>query len=211
LADLRRDYADRGLTESDLDSDPLRAFESWLEDAQRSGLHEPNAMVVSTVGDDGDVTSRMVLLKTIDARGFVFYTNLMSAKAEDLRRHPQCSLLVPWHPLQRQVRIEGIAEPVGEDEADEYFATRPRASQIGAWASPQSEAVPSREFLDERYAQQTARFADDETVPRPPHWGGYLVRPHRIEFWQGRSGRMHDRIRFDRIGERDWAVERLAP
>jgi pyridoxamine 5'-phosphate oxidase len=210
LADLRREYADRGLTEADLLPDPLLAFERWLEDAQRSGLHEPNAMVVSTVGEDGDVSSRMVLLKTVDARGFIFYTNLHSAKAADLRRHPQCSLLVPWHPLQRQVRIEGIAEPVGEDEADDYFATRPRGSQVGAWASPQSEAVPSREFLDERYADEVERFAD-EAVPRPPHWGGYLVRPHRIEFWQGRPGRMHDRIRFDRLDESDWAVERLAP
>jgi pyridoxamine 5'-phosphate oxidase len=211
LGPWRREYADRGLTEADLDPDPTRAFQTWMDEAGRTGLYEPNAMVVSTVGDDGDVSSRMVLLKAVDGRGFVFYTNFESAKAADLRVHPQCALLFPWHPLERQIRVEGIAEQVGDEEADAYFATRPRAAQLGAWASPQSHPVASRDYLSERYAFESDRLAATDPVPRPPHWGGYLIRPHRIEFWQGRPGRMHDRIRFDRIDEDSWAAERLAP
>jgi pyridoxamine 5'-phosphate oxidase len=211
VSDWRREYADRGLSEADLDGDPLRAFQTWLEDARVAGLHEPNAMVVSTVGPAGAPSSRMVLLKTIDQRGFVFYTNLQSMKAADLLERPACSLLFPWHPLERQVRVDGAAALVSDDEADAYFATRPRGSQLGAWASPQSQPVPSREFLDERYALESDRFAGVDEVPRPPHWGGFVVRPHRIEFWQGRPGRMHDRVRFERVDEDNWAVERLAP
>jgi pyridoxamine 5'-phosphate oxidase len=212
IADWRREYADRGLTEADLGADPIRALERWLDDARAAGLHEPNAMVVSTTDVAGAPTSRMVLLKTVDRRGFVFYTNLRSAKAADLLARPACSLLFPWHPLERQVRIDGAAELVDDAEADAYFATRPRGAQLGAWASPQSEPVPSREFLDAQYAAEADRFGDVDAVPRPPHWGGFLVRPHRIEFWQGRPGRMHDRIRFNRIDDERWAAaERLAP
>jgi pyridoxamine 5'-phosphate oxidase len=211
VADWRREYADRGLTESDLGADPIRAFERWLDDARKAGLHEPNAMVVSTTDASGAPTSRMVLLKTVDPRGFVFYTNLRSAKAADLVARSACSLLFPWHPLERQVRIDGSGDLVDDAEADAYFATRPRGSQLGAWASPQSEPVPSREFLDARYAAEANRFARVDPVPRPPHWGGFLVRPHRIEFWQGRPGRMHDRVRFNRIDDERWAAERLAP
>jgi pyridoxamine 5'-phosphate oxidase len=210
VADRRREYTDRGLTEADLGPDPIRAFEIWLDDASTAGLYEPNSMVVSTVDATGSPTSRMVLLKDVDQRGFVFYTNLRSAKSVDLLARPECSLLFPWHPLQRQVRVDGAAELVGNAEADAYFATRPRGSQLGAWASPQSQPVPSREFLDERYAAEVSRFAGEESVPRPSHWGGFRVRPHRIEFWQGRPGRMHDRIRFDRVHDA-WATERLAP
>jgi pyridoxamine 5'-phosphate oxidase len=211
VADWRREYADRGLTESDLGSDPIRAFEQWLDNAGEAGLHEPNAMVVSTADASGAPTSRMVLLKTVDPRGFVFYTNLRSAKAAHLLARPACSLLFPWHPLERQVRVDGSGELVDDAEADAYFATRPRGAQLGAWASPQSEPVPSREFLDARYVAEASRFAQIDAVPRPRHWGGFLVRPHRIEFWQGRPGRMHDRIRFDRIDAEGWAAERLAP
>jgi len=214
VADWRREYADRGLDEGDLGDDPIRAFERWLDEAHSAGLHEPNAMVVSTVNASGAPTSRMVLLKTVDPRGLVFYTNLHSAKAVDLLARPACSLLFPWYPLERQVRVDGTAELVGAAEADAYFANRPRGSQVGAWASPQSEPVSGRDELDARYAAEAARFADAETVPRPPHWGGFLVRPHQIEFWQGRPGRMHDRIRFRRAHQetdRTWATERLAP
>jgi pyridoxamine 5'-phosphate oxidase len=216
VADWRREYADHGLVEADLGADPIRAFERWLDAARAAGLHEPNAMVVSTVDADGRPTSRMVLLKTVDLRGFVFYTNLRSAKAVDLLARPSCSLLFPWHPLERQVRIDGAAELVDTAEADAYFAGRPRGSQLGAWASPQSDPVSGRDELDARYAVEVERFADVEPVPRPPHWGGFLVRPRRIEFWQGRPGRMHDRIRFrrpDSPGDADdiWATERLAP
>jgi pyridoxamine 5'-phosphate oxidase len=153
----------------------------------------------------------MVLVKQVDSRGLVFYTNYHSRKAEDLAVNPACSLLFPWHPLQRQVRVEGTASRIPETESDAYFATRPRGSQIGAWASPQSEVVPGREFLAERYTREADRFHDIDAIPRPPHWGGYVVRPHLIEFWQGRPGRMHDRIRYERVDEDSWVTERLAP
>jgi pyridoxamine 5'-phosphate oxidase len=167
-------------------------------------------MVISTVGEAGPA-SRMLLLKGINEVGFVFYTNYDSRKATELAANPACSLLFPWHPLERQVRVEGVASRVSAAESDAYFETRPRAAQIGAWASPQSEVVPSRESLEARYAQEDDRFADTQTVPRPEHWGGIVVRPHLVEFWQGRPGRMHDRFRFDRSGESGWVVERLAP
>jgi pyridoxamine 5'-phosphate oxidase len=211
VADWRREYADRGLTEAELGDDPILAFEVWLDAAHTAGLHEPNAMVVSSVDESGAPTSRMVLLKTVDPRGFVFYTNLHSAKAADLLARPACALLFPWHPLERQVRIAGACELVADAEADDYFASRPRGSQLGAWASPQSEPVAGRDELDARYAAALERFAGVDIVPRPPHWGGFLVRPCRIEFWQGRPGRMHDRIRFNRTDDDTWATERLAP
>ena len=211
IADWRAEYADRGLVEADLGDDPITAFVQWLDDASKAGLHEPNAMVVSTADRAGAPSSRMVLLKNVDERGFVFYTNFASRKGGELRANPNCALLFPWHPLERQVRVEGRATPVDDDEANAYFASRPRGSQLGAWASPQSEVVSGREYLDDRYRQVTDRFDGVDDVPRPPHWGGYLVRPHRVEFWQGRPGRMHDRIRFDRADEATWIVERLAP
>lgn len=210
IAALRREYADRGLSESDLRLDPIAAFVRWHQDAFAAGLHEPNAMVVATV--DGHVPSaRMVLLKTVDARGFVFYTNTLSRKGRELAANPTCALLFPWHPLERQVRVEGEAELVGDAEADAYFSSRPRAAQLGAWASPQSKVVPGRDFLTDRYAHQSDRFAGVDEVPRPPHWSGYLVRPRVVEFWQGRPGRMHDRLRFERLDDASWSLERLAP
>jgi pyridoxamine 5'-phosphate oxidase len=210
LATLRREYEDHGLDTSDLGDEPLSPFRRWLADATVAGMHEPNAMVVCTVGEDGP-SARMVLLKGVDERGFVFYTNYGSRKAEELTDNSACALVFPWHPLQRQVRVEGTAARLSAEESDAYFAIRPRPAQIGAWASPQSQIVPSREFLEDRYLTERDRFADVPEVPRPPHWGGFLVRPHRVEFWQGRSGRMHDRFRFDRTDEWAWAVERLAP
>ncbi|MBA2697784.1 MAG: pyridoxamine 5'-phosphate oxidase [Nocardioidaceae bacterium] len=210
IASLRVEYADRGLTAEDLGPDPTAAFAKWHDAAATAGLHEPNAMVVSTV-DGSAVSSRMVLLKGVDQRGFVFYTNTESRKGHELAVNPACALLFPWHPLERQVRIEGTAALVSAEEADRYFASRPRGSQLGAWASPQSEVVSGRPYLAERYQHEADRFTDAEVVPRPPQWSGYRVRPHRIEFWQGRPGRMHDRIVFERVGDETWAVERLAP
>ena len=210
IATWRREYEDHGLLESDLGTDPVAAFIGWLSDAQRAGLYEPNAMVLSTVGPDGP-SSRMVLLKQVDRRGFVFYTNYRSRKAAELDYRPACALLFPWHPLQRQARVDGIARPLPAAESDAYFATRPRGSQLGAWASPQSEVVPDREFLAEVYTRESDRFAEVDDIPRPPHWGGYVVHPHTIEFWQGRPGRMHDRLRFDRSGDDTWEMARLAP
>jgi pyridoxamine 5'-phosphate oxidase len=210
IAAWRREYADRGLTLADLGDDPVAAFEGWLDAAAQAGLHEPNAMVVSSVGADGP-SSRMVLLKGLDARGFVFFTNYRSRKSIELRDEPACALLFPWHPLERQVRVEGVASRVGADESDAYFRSRPRAAQLGAWSSPQSEVVESRDYLEQRFLHEQDRFSDHQEIPRPEHWGGIRVRPHRIEFWQGRPGRLHDRLRFDRIDETRWAVERLAP
>ncbi|MGH3470688.1 MAG: pyridoxamine 5'-phosphate oxidase [Nocardioidaceae bacterium] len=222
VAAWRREYEDRGLADSDLGTEPMTAFARWLSDAQSAGLHEPNAMVVATV-DRRAPSARMVLLKTVDERGFVFYTNYHSRKSGELAVNAACALVFPWHSLARQVRVEGVAEQVSPTESDAYFATRPRAAQIGAWASPQSEPVPDREFLQARYQHELDRFEGCDAVPRQPHWGGILVRPHTIEFWQGRPGRLHDRLRFERVDGRAgsqadvtqpggaWALERLAP
>ncbi len=210
VASWRREYEDRGLRRSDLGDDPIVAFRGWLDDARVAGLHEPNAMVVSSVGADGP-SSRMVLLKGLDHRGFVFYTNYDSRKGAELTTDPSCALLFPWHPLERQVRVEGIATRTSAEESDAYFASRPRPSQLGARTSPQSRIVPSREYLEALFTREHYRFVDQPAVPRPDNWGGIRIRPHRIEFWQGRPGRLHDRLRFDRADETTWAVERLAP
>lgn len=209
LAAWRRDYTSSGLTEADLGPDPVVAFTRWLVEAQESGLHEPNAMVVAT-SVEGAASSRLVLLKTVDERGFVFYTNYRSRKARELAANPACALLFPWHPVARQVRVEGTAERVDAAESDAYFASRPRDSQIAAWSSPQSERIDRRR-LDTSFEEHTQRFAGQDPVPRPPHWGGILVRPRTIEFWQGRPGRMHDRLLFSRLDTATWLVERLAP
>jgi pyridoxamine 5'-phosphate oxidase len=210
LSQLRQEYAAGGLSEADLEPDPVAMFRRWLREAAAAGLHEPNAMVVSTVAG-GRPSSREVLLKGLDERGFVFYTNYTSRKGEELADNPGCALLFPWHDLERQVRVEGTATRLDEAENAAYFASRPRASQLGAWASPQSQVVASRAELDRRYDEMAARFPDGDPVPVPPHWGGYLVVPHSVELWQGRRGRMHDRLRYRRVADVEWVVERLAP
>jgi pyridoxamine 5'-phosphate oxidase len=207
LAGLRREYAEGGLDESDLTPDPFAMFRHWLDDAIESPMHEPNAMVLSTVAD-ARPSSRLVLLKGFDDRGFVFYTNYESRKAAELEANAACALLFPWHPVGRQVRVEGTASRLGDEENAAYFAKRPRDSQLGAWASPQSRVVTDRDALDQRYAAAAERFADE--VPRPPFWGGFRVAPTTVEFWQGRYGRMHDRLRY-RLVEDRWLRERLAP
>ncbi len=209
LSELRREYAAGGLDESDLLPEPVAMFETWLDDSVSAGLHEPNAMVLSTVSATGQPASRTVLLKGLSTRGFVFFTNYISRKADELSTNPACALLFPWHPLERQVRVEGEASRLGAAENDAYFAGRPRPSQLGAWASPQSEIIRERVVLDERYAEIAARF-DNQPVPRPEHWGGFLVEPASVEFWQGRHGRMHDRLRYRRTPS-GWFTERLAP
>jgi pyridoxamine 5'-phosphate oxidase len=210
LRDLRREYAAGGLHESDLAGDPIAMFRRWLHDAVSAPLHEPNAMVVSTVSASGVPASRVMLLKGLDEQGLVFYTNYESRKGAELAANPACALLFPWHELERQVRVEGTATRLSAAENQVYFDTRPRASRIGAWASPQSQVVAGRQALDEAYDATTKRFRDDD-IPVPPHWGGFRVRPHVVEFWQGRRGRMHDRLRYRRTADDAWAVERLAP
>ena len=199
LAALRAEYADGGLDVPDLAADPYRMFQRWLAEALAAGLHEPNAMVLSTTGADGRPSSRMVLLKGMDERGFVLFTNHDSRKARDLADDPRCALLFPWHPLERQVRVEGAARVLERAVVEAYHRTRPRAAQIGAWASLQSRPVASREELTAAYDEMTARFEGQE-VPVPDHWGGYRVEPETVEFWQGRPGRMHDRLVYVRDG-----------
>lgn len=208
LAALREEYRERGLAESDLAADPIAQFAAWLAVAVDVGLPEPNAMVVSTVDTAGRPTARHVLLRAYDARGFVFYTNLTSRKAADIRGNPNVCLVFPWYPIQRQVIVTGTAAEVDRGEAAAYFSTRPRGAQLGAWASKQSTVIPDRPWLDERRAAAEARFPDD--VPLPDFWGGFRVSPAAVEFWQGRDDRLHDRLRYRRAGE-NWTVERLSP
>lgn len=211
LAALRREYGDAGLDTPDLAPDPVAMFRRWLDDTIDSGLHEPNAMVVTTVSADSRPSARLVLLKGLDERGFVFYTNYDSRKGHDIEANPAVSLLFPWHDLQRQVRVDGIATRVSQAESEAYFAARPRGSQLGAWASPQSEEVASRAELDQLYDGVESRFGVEGEVSLPPQWGGFRVRPEVVEFWQGRKGRMHDRMVYRRAGEDSWSVVRLAP
>jgi pyridoxamine 5'-phosphate oxidase len=209
LSALREEYRLGGLAEEDLDPDPFAMFDRWLQQAVDAELYEPNAMVVATVGEDGAPSSRSVLLKKVTERGFCFYTNRESRKGRDLADDPRCALLVPWYELQRQVRVEGVAERLPREDDEAYFATRPRPSQLGAWASAQSRVVASRAELQEAYDAAEERFAG-RPVPCPPYWGGYVVVPHAFEFWQGRRGRMHDRLVYRLTGD-GWRVERLAP
>jgi pyridoxamine 5'-phosphate oxidase len=209
LNELRRDYASGGLVEEDLEPGPVAMFRRWMHDALRAGLHEPNAFVLATADPSGAPAARILLLKGLDDRGFVFFTNYGSRKAREVEANPRVALLFPWHQLERQVRVEGAARRLPAAENDSYFATRPRAAQLGAWASPQSEVVADRATLEERYAEVTGRFHGHD-VPRPENWGGYRVEPGAVEFWQGRIGRMHDRLRYRRTAD-GWATERLAP
>ncbi|HEX6533296.1 MAG TPA: pyridoxamine 5'-phosphate oxidase [Gemmatimonadaceae bacterium] len=193
-------------------ADPIAFFNTLLDEARRvdpSRLPEPTAMALGTVGADGQPSVRIVLLKDVDERGFVFYTNFESRKGRELLAHPKAALCFHWQPLERQVRVEGIASPVAPAEADAYFATRARASQIGAWASRQSETLASDEELDARVREVEARF-DGGPVPRPPHWSGFRIRPERIEFWRSRAYRLHERLVYERAGEQ-WRVRRLFP
>jgi pyridoxamine 5'-phosphate oxidase len=210
VASLRREYSDRGLAEPDLADDPMTMFAGWFADAQAAGLYEPNAMVVATVSADGAPSSRMVLLKGFSQQGFVFFTNQASRKGVELAAEPRCALLFPWHPLERQVRVEGTASELPHANVTAYFASRPRGSRLGAHASHQSR-VTTRAELDAAYARAEAAYPDE--VPVPEEWGGYLVRPEVVEFWQGRPGRMHDRLvyRREQLPPDGWRTERLAP
>jgi pyridoxamine 5'-phosphate oxidase len=209
LASLRAEYQLAGLDETDLAPDPFTMFSRWFDAARSANVLEPNAMVLSTVSTDGIPSARTVLLKGFTPAGFVFYSNYESRKGAELGANPHCSLLFGWYDLQRQVRIEGAASRIPRAETEAYFASRPRDSQIGAWASAQSAVVSSRAELEASYAEVDARYAGSE-VPAPPHWGGYVVTPQVVEFWQGRRHRMHDRLHY-RLDGREWRTERLAP
>lgn len=206
---LRTEYETVGIDIPDLDPDPFRQFHRWLDDALTAELPEPHAMVVSTVDERGRPSSRAILLRELDERGFVFYTNYESAKARHLAANPMAALCFVWLQLYRQVRVEGVVEKVAEDVSDAYFAIRPRPSQIGAHASPQSTVIADRTVLERKVEYLERAFLDGD-VPRPAHWGGYRVIPEMFEFWQGRTGRLHDRIRYRPEGNA-WVRERLAP
>ena len=208
IDDLRTEYMRASLDESSVAPEPLRQFEQWFTEAVNAQMREPNAMTLATVGADGRPSARVVLLKAADARGFTFYTNYSSRKARELAAHPYAALLFYWPELERQIRIEGTARAVSATESDAYFVVRPRASRIGAWASPQSSPIPDREWLEAAFAAASARFAAD--VPRPPNWGGLRVEPDHFEFWQGRESRLHDRLAWSRAGD-GWTLRRLAP
>jgi pyridoxamine 5'-phosphate oxidase len=211
LADLRRDYVLPGLSEKDLARDPFRQFEKWFGEAEAAKIAEPNAMVCSLASRAGAPSSRVVLLKGLDARGFVFYTNYESRKGRELAENPHASLLFPWIALERQVVVEGTVVKLPREESDAYFQSRPRASQLAAWASPQSTVIADRSVIEDAWKALDKKYAGRD-VPTPPHWGGYRVKPTVIEFWQGRRGRLHDRLRYRREDPSGaWIIERLAP
>ncbi|GAA2140051.1 pyridoxamine 5'-phosphate oxidase [Kitasatospora kazusensis] len=207
---MRRHYQHDGLVEARLAAEPLAQFDRWFHEAEQAGVVEPNAMVLSTADADGRPSSRTVLLKGYDRRGFVFFTNYGSRKGAELSVNPQAALLFPWIALGRQVQVTGRVEKVGRDETAAYFRTRPHGSQLGAWASEQSSPVSDREVLEQRYADLARRYPEGEGVPVPPFWGGYRVVPETVEFWQGRANRLHDRLRYVTEGG-GWRVERLCP
>ncbi|HEX4942738.1 MAG TPA: pyridoxamine 5'-phosphate oxidase [Usitatibacteraceae bacterium] len=208
IADLRKDYALKRLDETDVDADPFRQFHAWLAEALEAQALEPTAMTLATADARGRPSARIMLLKALDDRGFVFYTNYASRKGEELAARPHAALTFFWKEVERQVRIEGGIEKVSAAESDEYFASRPLGSRIGAWASTQSATIESRQWLEGRVKAAEAQYGDNP--PRPPHWGGFRVIPDWLEFWQGRQSRLHDRIAYSRAGG-GWKITRLSP
>jgi pyridoxamine 5'-phosphate oxidase len=210
LADMRKDYSLAGLLEKDLARDPFRQFEKWFQEAEAAKVPEPNACTLATAARDGRPSARIVLLKGVDGRGFVFYTNYESRKGRELDANPRATLLFPWVAMERQVIVEGPVSRVSREESEAYFHSRPRASQLGAWASPQSTVVAGRAVLEESFRVIEKKYEGRE-VPLPPNWGGFRLAPETVEFWQGRRSRLHDRLRYRREPGGDWVVERLAP
>jgi pyridoxamine 5'-phosphate oxidase len=210
MDETRKQNATAALDEKTVDPDPLKLFRRWFDEAIASGSRLPDAMTLATATREGKPSARMVLLKQADEQGFVFYTNYNSRKARELDENPYAALVCYWVQLDRQVRVEGSVERVSSAESDEYFQTRPRESQIGALASPQSDVIENREFLEQRFRDFEAMYRD-RTVARPAHWGGYRLKPDRIEFWQNRGGRLHDRIVYQRQPDDSWTIKRLAP
>ncbi|MDJ1480646.1 pyridoxamine 5'-phosphate oxidase [Cytophagaceae bacterium DM2B3-1] len=211
LADIRKEYTLKELDITTTSDDPFAQFQQWFNEAIGAKVPEPNAMHLATVSADGHPSGRIVLLKGLDSKGFTFFTNYESRKGQEMKGHEFASLTFFWPELERQLRIEGHIEKVSDTESDIYFQSRPRGSQIGAWASPQSTVIESRDILAEKQHQLEEKFGTDQPIPRPPHWGGYRLLPHWLEFWQGRPSRLHDRIVYKLTEDHSWIKQRLAP
>lgn len=210
IADIRKDYTLHELSENDVASDPISQFNSWFQEAVEAKVNEPNAMSLGT-SVDGQPSVRIVLVKGVNEKGFSFFTNYQSAKGEQLKQNPKAALTFFWPELERQVRIEGVVEKLSEEASDTYYNSRPKGSRVGAWSSPQSQVIPGREVLEERVEEYTKQFENTEDIPRPDFWGGFVLRPIMVEFWQGRPSRLHDRIRYHLSEDNSWTIERLAP
>lgn len=211
IKQLRKEYTAYTLGPEDVSESPLAQFKAWFEQAVQVQVPEPNAMTLATCTPEGKPSARIVLLKGIEEGGFVFYTNYNSRKGKELEQNPQAALAFLWHELQRQVRVEGPVRKLSPEASTAYFQSRPKGSQVGAWASPQSTPIASRAVLEKRVEELAGQYAGAESLPRPPHWGGYVLEPTVVEFWQGRSNRLHDRIRYRLDESGSWQVERLAP
>jgi len=210
IADIRRDYSHKSLSENDVDANAIKQFDTWWNEAVNSKIDEVNAMTLATASVDGLPSARIVLLKEFSENGFVFFTNYESYKAQQLAENPKACLVFFWKELERQVRITGLIQKINGQQSDKYFHSRPESSRIGAWASPQSQVIESRQWLDEKFNELVNKMEGNE-IKRPPHWGGYIVKPVVIEFWQGRPSRLHDRIQYTLEESGGWKIERLAP
>lgn len=210
FSNLREQYGEELFGVDNLDANPFQQFDKWFKAVQNKGIKEPNAMIVSTVDANGQPDARVVLLKELIDDGFVFYTNFTSAKGNQLQVNPKVCLTFAWIEAEKQIRIKGVVEKYDEQKAEKYFQSRPKMSQIAAWASPQSKVIESREILETLYQEYDNLFAEQDVLPKPPIWGGYIVKPFTIEFWQGRKNRLHDRIRYTK-SDTNWVLERLAP
>ena len=210
IADLRREYSSQSLLETDVENDPIDQFDKWWQQAIKAEIDEANAMTLATSSADGMPSARIVLLKDFNKDGFVFFTNYKSFKAMNLEENPKACLVFFWGELERQVRITGLVTKVSDEVNDRYYFSRPKGSQLGAWASPQSQVIPDRDWIDAAYLQVSEKYKDSE-LKRPPHWGGYNVQPVIVEFWQGRPSRLHDRIQYSLRQDGKWKIERLAP